>query len=181
VTRAADSIDPQNAAPKAKELMVMPLVKALDILGPQVWSVIVACLLGAGCGSDLPVAPVSGTVTLNGQPLVGASITTQPIAVGAEHSPGSGSFATTDGEGRFQLELVQPAVLGAIVGEHRVMITPGGKAKSAAPSPSGDAIDDPLGHLQEANKRWPSRFSDGSLRLMVPPEGTASAKFELTK
>jgi hypothetical protein len=160
---------------------MLPMTTA-DHHGVRGWAATAAFMLaGLGCGADLPVAPVSGTVTLNGQPLAGASITTQPIAADAGNTPGSGSFATTDGEGRFQLELVKPPMPGAIVGEHRVMISPLGKPSGSTASADGSSTDDPLAHLQEANKPWPRQFSDGSLRLTVPPEGTADAKFDLTQ
>src|SRR5688500_34311 len=86
-------------------------------------------LLFAGCGERLPVAPVSGMITFEGKPLAGASITTQPIAASSTN-PGPGSFARTDDQGRFELELVKPARKGAIIGEHRVMISPAAGEKS---------------------------------------------------
>src|SRR3954463_11185729 len=86
----------------------------------------------AGCGQGLPVAPASGVVLLDGSPLANASITTQPIATNSRN-PGPGSFGRTDAEGRFDLELVQPAVRGAIIGEHRVRIKPASAAPKSAP------------------------------------------------
>src|SRR5687767_14997283 len=96
----------------------------------RVVSLALSLLLIAGCGEKPSVAPVSGIVTLNGAPLVGASITTQPIAAADSLNAGSGSFGTTDAEGRFELDLVKPAVKGAIIGEHRVMISPAAKNRT---------------------------------------------------
>ncbi len=143
------------------------------------WRSVTGLLVLSGCGSDASIAPVAGTITLNGQPLAGASITTQPIAGDGKKNPGSGSFAVTDDSGRFELELVKPAVPGAVVGEHRVMISPA--SDGAAALADGSATDDPRGHLQEAAKRWPVEYTDGSLRLTVPPEGTQDARFDLTR
>lgn len=143
------------------------------------WRATAVLLALSGCGSDGSIAPVAGTITLNGQPLAGASITTQPIAADGKENPGSGSFAVTDDSGRFELELVKPPVPGAIVGDHRVMISPA--SDGAAASADGSATDDPRAHLQEAAKRWPAEYTDGSLRLMVPPEGTQDARFDLTR
>ena len=126
-------------------------------------------LAGVGCGTDLPLAPVAGTVTFEGQPLAGASISTQPIGVDS-NNPGSGSFGQTDDQGRFELELVKPAVKGAIIGEHRVVITPGGNdqtAKGPQTSAEGDYEswrDDPNSHRAMAGNKWPASFTDGSLR-----------------
>jgi hypothetical protein len=138
-----------------------------------------------GCGTDLPLAPVSGTVTFEGQPLAGASITTQPIGVDSD-SPGSGSFGQTDDQGRFELELVKPAVKGAIIGEHRVIITPkvnDGSAKGPQTSADGDESwkDDPNSHRAMAGNKWPASFSDGSLRLVVPPDGAADVHLDLKR
>ncbi len=140
----------------------------------------------AGCGDRVTVAPVSGVVTYAGKPLAGASITTQPIGKGTR-DPGSGSFATTDSEGRFELELVKPSRKGAVVGEHRVMISPSsGDTGNHEVHQSADGsyqyvVDDPQSRFQGANRSWPSRYTDGSLTLEVPPEGKTDVRFDLTR
>jgi hypothetical protein len=146
---------------------------------------VLSLLVCAGCGESLPVASVSGRITFEGRPLAGAGITTQPIARDTRN-PGAGSFGLTDDQGRFELELVKPARKGAIIGEHRVMISK--PAKPAANSPSKVSVesdvqvweDDPRANRAVAGDNWPRRFTDGSLRLTVPPEGTDSADFHLT-
>jgi hypothetical protein len=136
----------------------------------------------AGCGQGLPVAPASGVVLLDGSPLANASITTQPVATNSRN-PGPGSFGRTDAEGRFDLELVTPAVRGAIIGEHRVLIRPGGAVTAtSAPQQTKDGIkvfsDAPL---KETANKWPASFTDGSLRIQVPSEGTKEIRVEVTK
>lgn len=139
-----------------------------------------------GCGEGLPVAPVSGTVTYQGQPLVGASITTQPIAAAGSDNPGPGSFATTDEQGHFELELVKPARKGAIIGQHRVMISQASANTSGTIVVKGEDgvefhTDDPNAHrASAASSKWPARFTNGSLQLTVPPEGRDDANFDLT-
>jgi len=143
-------------------------------------------LLCTGCGTKLPVAPVSGTITFEGKPLVGASITTQPIGADLTN-PGSGSFAQTDDQGRFELELVKPAVKGAIIGAHRVMISPESGDKTANQpqrSAAGDYdywTDDPHAQRAANYNKWPTHFTDGSLRLQVPPEGAADVRLDLKR
>jgi hypothetical protein len=147
--------------------------------------VVMSLLYCAGCGERLPVAPVSGRITFEGRPLAGAGITTQPIAQDTRN-PGSGSFGLTDDQGRFELELVKPARKGAIIGEHRVMISkpakPAAKGPSKVSAEGGLQVweDDPRANRAVAGDNWPHRFSDGSLRLTVPQEGTDSADFDLT-
>lgn len=143
-------------------------------------AVVLICL---GCGEDLPIAPVSGTITFAGQPLVGASITTQPIATDSMNV-GSGSFGVTDEQGRFELELVKPAIKGAIIAEHRVMISRASgdlnedrKVMSADGTVEYWIDDSQVG--RGVDRRWPKRFTDGSLRLTVPPEGKTDANFDL--
>ena len=95
-----------------------------------------SALVLAGCAESGPdVAPVTGRVTLDGQPMVGARLMFQPEAVG-----GSPSYGTTDGEGRYTLgyKRGQP---GAMPGWHSIRIEAGagqegseGKATPALPA-----------------------------------------------
>jgi hypothetical protein len=131
---------------------------------------VVLALALAGCGSGPKVAPVSGTILLDGEPMVGASVNTQPIASSSSVDPGPGSFGKTDAEGRYTLELIDPPIAGAVLGTHRVTITPA----DTQPYRSSDEPVKPQGDP------WPARYSDGSLRLMVPAEGNTEANYELT-
>jgi hypothetical protein len=78
-------------------------------LGVALWMVV------AGCDrSGLNLAPVEGVVTYKGSPLQGAAILFRPE---------SGPFATgtTDANGRFILKTANHE--GALVGDHKVIIT----------------------------------------------------------
>lgn len=133
-------------------------------------SLLLVAVASSGCQRRLPLAPVSGRITLEGQPLVGGTITTQPMAQGENTSPGPGSWGKTDAEGRYQLELVEPALKGAIVGQHRVMIT---RAPGSEDDPWSDSP------RVERDNSWPAKFTDGSLSLDVPAKGRDDADFEL--
>ena len=75
----------------------------------------VFCLIS--CGKKLPpLAPVSGTVTMDGVPLRGAAIYFAPQESGAR-----GVRATTDARGQYTLEY-EPGIPGAALGEYRVRI-----------------------------------------------------------
>ena len=74
-------------------------------------------LLAGGCSrSDLPsLAPVSGTVTLDGKPLKQALVTFRPAKNRA-------SRGRTDGEGHYEL-LYSPGNRGAKIGNHTIIIS----------------------------------------------------------
>lgn len=125
---------------------------------------------GLGCGSsDYQIVPVSGTITLDGKPLEGALINTQPMGIDNNPNPGPGSFAKTDAEGKFQLELVYPATPGAVVGTHRVRISKLTVKYVAGKEDAPIAIRNPL----------PRKASDGSIQLTVPSDGVEDAHFDL--
>lgn len=72
-------------------------------------------LLGcSGTRSDL--APVTGIVTLDGEPLAQATLVFQPEAAGPA------SFGLTDESGRYTM-MYDEGVKGAVVGRHAVKIT----------------------------------------------------------
>ncbi len=128
-------------------------------------------LLGflSGCGSDYTVVPASGRITLNGEPLANATITTQPVGTNEDSTPGPGSFARTDEDGRFTLELqLEKSIPGAVIAEHRITIIKQGHAAD----PSSDVatrIEAPL----------PEDYRNGTVRFTVPEGGTDQMNFEI--
>jgi hypothetical protein len=82
------------------------------------WPLLGLSLVGMwGCGGQgdrPPLGSVSGTVTLDGQPLVGGQVTFAP-------ETGRPSIGRTDSAGRYELFYVL-ATKGAKVGKHRVFI-----------------------------------------------------------
>ena len=77
---------------------------------------LVAVLLGVfGCNRGPQMAPVTGVVLLNGQPVDGAAVLFTPEAGGR---PADG---VTDKEGKFTLQTFEPGD-GAVVGKHKVAI-----------------------------------------------------------
>ncbi|QDU36291.1 hypothetical protein Mal4_05750 [Maioricimonas rarisocia] len=81
---------------------------------------VVLLLTGAGCtgSSDAPaLGRVSGTVTLNGEPLPDATVVFVP-------EKGRSSIAVTDESGEYSLQYTNDKA-GAVVGQHTVRITTG--------------------------------------------------------
>jgi hypothetical protein len=85
---------------------------------------LVLILLGllAGCGGGVHSSPVSGTVTLDGQPLANALVSFQPIS--KELNAGPGSSGQTNDRGEYTLKLTSGGS-GAVEGLHKVMIRSG--------------------------------------------------------
>lgn len=119
----------------------------------------------AGCVPRLDLAPVSGVVTLDGQPLTGVHVSFQPVRSNAG-AMGMGSYGRTSSDGRYDLRLVEPDLPGAIPGLHRVRIRRVADA---------DLPDD----APTAEDRLPSRYRDGTLMFEIPAAGTSSADFAL--
>ena len=77
------------------------------------------CLFLSGCGNRIPVTPVTGTVTLNGESVENAVVTFIP-----DTSPGTVATATTDKEGKYELKtyLGNKTAHGAFPGNYKVTV-----------------------------------------------------------
>lgn len=121
-----------------------------------------------GCGAKGPaVVPVSGRVTLDGAPLVGATLSFQPVTDKSGASAAVGSYGKTDAEGKYSLRLIEPDQAGAIIGKHTVTIT-----TAVAENPASDEIKlkQPEALPLEARTR----------EIEVPVGGTDKADIALT-
>lgn len=132
-------------------------------------ALLVVALL-TGCDGSRPNAvPVSGRVTLNGEPLAGANVNFQPIAdKGAPETIAIGSYGRTDANGHYTLKLVNPDLPGALVGKHRVTVSTAVLENSATDS----------GKLS-VPERVPARYRDGRFELQVPAGGTDQADIKI--
>jgi hypothetical protein len=74
-----------------------------------------AVIFVAGCGDGTDPVSVEGVVTLDGSPLVGATVMFRP-------EEGRPSAGTTDAEGRYRLRYTSERA-GAVPGQHVVSIT----------------------------------------------------------
>lgn len=135
-------------------------------LGVTALTIVVVC---TGCSpSPFKLVPVSGVVSLDGQPLAGGIVSFQPIVVGSEVNAGPGSTARTGTDGRFTLATIRGEP-GAVVGNHRVKIY-SFNAETAKRSANGT-------HERE---RVPPRYNyNSTLTFDVPAAGTDKADFAL--
>ena len=123
----------------------------------------------AGCSSSpYSLVPVSGTVTLDGQPLAGGVINFQPVGEGTV-TVGPGSTARIDAAGRFSLSTIrgQP---GAVVAKHRVKIY----------SYSAETAKIEDGGSTAQRERVPARYNyQSDVTFDVPAGGTDKADFTI--
>jgi hypothetical protein len=127
--------------------------------------VLLLALSLAGCGKSHKIAPVSGRVKLDGNPLAGATLQFIPLAGPDESLPSS--VGTTDRDGRYTLVLTGDVKgEGAVVGKHKVFITLG-----AAGGGSGEGV--PTFH-----KQLPERYNRKTELTWTVPEEGGEANFE---
>ena len=126
----------------------------------------VVVALAASFGCTKAVAPVSGTVTLDGKPVEGASVTFLPMD--ADGYGVVGSATATDAQGRYVQKLVfggrQP---GVAVGKHKVSVS---LFRADLKNPDG----------MMGREMLPDRYNTATeLTYEVPKGGTDQANFDL--
>ena len=136
-------------------------------------AVLLVCLFLIGCGGkDYDVVPVSGTVTLDGQPLAEATVMFLPVE-GKTVNPGPPSVAVTAADGTYRLKTSDDDP-GAVAGKHMVRIF-------TRRTEQADAGSDNPNVREIAPERVPERYNRNSeLTFEVPAEGTDAADFQLT-
>ena len=132
-------------------------------------ALVALCLSGCGSSEDYSLVPVSGTITLDGQPLAGASISFQREC--GDATVGPGSAAVTDASGKYELKTAEAdSRSGAVVGMHVVRITGVQEQRDASDDTPRPMAKDPV----------PPRYRDPGLTFDVPADGTDQANFDLT-
>jgi hypothetical protein len=120
-----------------------------------------------GCGRKANIVPVSGRVTLDGQPLANVAINFGPLTGGLDGA--YASYGKTDAEGRYTLKLVDNGQPGASIGKNRVTLNESGL---------GGESDGAAAKIQF---KLPPKARDGTMQFDVPPGGTDAANFEFSK
>ena len=93
---------------------------------------ICSLLFAQGCGGTFNAAPVSGTITLNGQPLKDATVTFTPQGGGNESPASSGR---TDSSGNYSLTMISDNSTGALIGKHSVRVSRNVESQSDVMTP----------------------------------------------
>jgi len=125
-------------------------------------------LLPLSCGkkAGLPLAPVSGRITMDKKPLAKAQVRFQPANPQTDPALCPESYGETDEQGNYSLKPVGARAneQGAVVGNHIVQVS-----IFERESPTGP------------RELIPAKYSSGTaLTFTVPPEGTKEANFDLT-
>lgn len=121
-------------------------------------------LCGCSSSSDgFTYQPVSGRVTIDGEPLANATVVFVPMGEGL--NTGRPSAAETDEAGAFKLKAMN-GTDGAVVGEHLVSIS------TEKINQNTDKVI-----VKEMVPRRYNRKSE--LRFQVPDDGTTDANFDL--
>ena len=91
------------------------------------WSLLAVPLFFVGCNKseNIGTIPVTGLVTLDGQPVAGAAVSFSPSS-----KTGLAAVGTTDASGRFKLTTKNPDD-GAVPGAYAVIVTKSAAAGSA--------------------------------------------------
>jgi hypothetical protein len=124
------------------------------------WLSIAMGMTVTGCGGP-ELVPVSGTITLDGDPLADAYVTFEPVEGTLELV----STGITDEAGRYTLACGEQP--GALPGMHRIQLT------TVAPGSHTDELS------VLPRDKIPPHYQDGSLTYEVPAEGTDAADFPL--
>lgn len=116
--------------------------------------------------------PVSGAVTLDGQPVEGANVVFATDRAGKAYN----AMAVTDAQGRFRLQTFRPQD-GAVPGTHRVQI-----AKSTFSDPPAD-LPPEASFTPVETSQLPKRYRDAKtsgLTAEVAEQGPNEFVFELS-
>ena len=133
-------------------------MKRTTHVGLGLTATLLVCLFLAGCDTGPGLAPVEGTVTLDGNPLEGAEVEFQPAGEGGRPSVG-----VTDASGHYELRYTMKEK-GALLGEHIVRISMSDDADmdEGGDEGGGALMTDEGADEEEAPNRIPARYNTES-------------------
>ncbi len=125
----------------------------------------------AGCGDGLEREPIIGMLTMQGKPIIGASVQFFP----ATGTPGEGAIGTTDNDGKFTVISSRNRDTGVPAGKYtvRVSLLVDGKGKPLPP----DALQ---ADFPDARESIPSPYSTAASPIEVQiPDGGGQIQVEV--
>lgn len=150
----------------------------------------IAILSFAGCG-DSSIAPVSGKVTVAGEPVKGIRLVFSPVLSEDGTDPGPWSTGLTNSAGEYTLE-TRYKDNGAVVGQHTVAFVYDDighidtfkelrrEAKQDGDQAALAAVNKDIADYEARQKTRPKSSGDGyNQKFDVPSGGTKEANFDL--
>jgi hypothetical protein len=150
--------------PTRESTVVKPLAA---LRGLRLLVLVGICVVLASCGRKGNIVPVSGRVTIDGQPLANVALNFGPLTGGLDGA--YAAYGKTDADGRYTLKLVDDGRRGAAVGKNRVTLNEAGL---------GGESDGAAARIQF---KLPPKARDGTMQFDVPPGGTNAADFQFGK
>ena len=153
-----------------------------SVYGRSLWTVCLLPLLFAGCGESEPeetqaLFPVSGLVTMDGQPVSNASVQFHPQASAAGGSAQGTYYGTTDANGKYEL-LSPRGTPGCEAGTFTVTVSKFAK-QDGSPLPPDAAAED---FAALGVEHMPPQYNDpalSQLKAVVPDGGKTDLNFAL--
>lgn len=129
----------------------------------------VFCAVVVGCGGGPDLGSVEGTVTYNGDPVEGATVTFKP-------EEGPLATGTTDSGGKFTLTTAGEE--GAVLGKHAVYITKsaGGGGDAASMTPEDMKKMQEEGKAPEAKSAIPQKYASPKTSELTAEVTTDASK-----
>lgn len=135
--------------------------------------------VGCSARSGPPIAPVSGKVTVDGQPMADIIVTFEPLTTDASADQRATSLGITDAQGRFVLKGGGEQFNGALVGKHRVRLAKKEPQLMDELDPNYNARNE-MKKLKNF-KQLPKKYNASSdLTIDVPASGTHKAAFDIS-
>jgi hypothetical protein len=140
--------------------------------GRAVTLIVAVCAL-SGCNkSPYELAPVHGTITINGRPVTQGRVMFAPIASGEHRDVGKPAFGTLQPDGSFVLTTFVDGD-GAVVGEHWVTIFGPDKDTAAVVPVSGSVSGPKFGRLSVPQKMSVTAAQDNQIDLHLRSQDVA--------
>ena len=165
-------------------------MKNISALAVAFFAIVALTLVG--CGSPFSIAPVSGKVTSNGEPIAGLLIIFTPMPNEANTDPGPWSTGVTNAQGEYTLK-TRHKDPGAAIGKHLVGFEyeEGGAEdlddleedldsaiEEGEPAATVASLKKQIADLKAKAKTRPQIAEDFTLEFEVPAGGTTEADFD---
>lgn len=124
----------------------------------------------AGCSSEVPLAPVSGSVTLDGKPVTAGIIT----ITASDHSNSASAEITPDGKYAIADAPTGEVLIAVRTSDHEFILGPGAGPPQRDPSVAGSGAYQPSQKKNPRYVRTPDRYADltqSGLRATIPKTG----------